>query len=156
MRNDLGSSEYLHKVKQVEFSPAPCFDIEEEFQLHELVKKLIRNQLVQSVHDISEGGLLVNLMESAFQNNLGFDVQQTDKDIRPDAFWFGESQSRVVMSADPEKLQALQTACGDYPFTILGAVTENSISIDDSHWQDIAFWKNLYDTAIEKYMSGKS
>jgi phosphoribosylformylglycinamidine synthase II len=155
MRNDLGSSEYLHKIKGVEYSPAPYFDLDEEFRLQELLKKLIRNKLVQSAHDISEGGLFVNLLESTFPNNLGFDVKQSNKTIRPDAFWFGESQSRVVVSVAPDRLKELQSACGDHPFMIVGEVTESKILIDGNHWGEIEYWKNLYDTAIEKYMSGK-
>ncbi|MFN5335095.1 MAG: phosphoribosylformylglycinamidine synthase subunit PurL [Bacteroidota bacterium] len=153
MRNDLGSSEYLQKIKGVEYSPAPSFDLDEEFRLQELVKKLIRNKLVNSVHDISEGGLFVNLLEAAFQNQLGFEVNQKDKSIRSDAFWFGESQSRVVVSVDPEKLKEFQSDCGNHPFTILGSVTESIIKVDGGHWRDINYWKNLYDTSIEKYMS---
>ena len=154
MRNDLGSSEYLHKIKGVEYSPAPYFDLEEEFRLQELVKKLIRNQVVQSAHDISEGGLFVNLLESAFRNNLGFDVKQNNKAIRQDAFWFGEAQSRVVVSVSPDKLNDLKSDCVNHPFTVLGEVTENNILIDGNHWGEIEYWKNLYDTAIEKYMAG--
>jgi len=156
MRNDLGSSEYLQKIKDVEYSPAPYFDLEEEFRLQELVKKLIRNKLVQSAHDISEGGLFVNLLESSFHNNLGFDVKQSDKKIRSDAYWFGESQSRVVVSIAPDQVEKVKAVCGNHPFTVIGEVTENKIMIDHNHWGAIEYWKNLYDTAIEKYMSGKS
>jgi phosphoribosylformylglycinamidine synthase II len=154
MRNDLGSSEYLHKIKGVEYSPAPYFDLEEEFRLQELVKKLIRNQVLQSAHDISEGGLFVNLLESTFRNNLGFDVKQSNKAIRQDAFWFGEAQSRVVVSVSPDKLNDLKSDCADHPFTVLGEVTESKILIDGNHWGEMGYWKNLYDTAIEKYMAG--
>jgi phosphoribosylformylglycinamidine synthase len=153
MRNDLGSSEYLQKIKGVEYSPAPYFDLDEEFILQELVKRLIRSKIVDSVHDISEGGLFVNLIESSFQNNLGFDVKQSDKSIRSDAYWFGESQSRVVVSVAPEKLQAFQSVCGDHAFTVLGSVTNRTLLVDGDHWGNIEDWKNLYDTAIEKYMS---
>jgi phosphoribosylformylglycinamidine synthase len=120
------------------------------------VKKLIRNKLVNSVHDISEGGLFVNLLESAFQNHLGFEVKQTDQSVRPDAFWFGESQSRVVVSVAPDRLEELQSACFGHPFSILGSVIENTIQVDGGHWRDINYWKNLYDTSIEKYMLGNS
>ena len=33
--NDINSSEYLHKIHGVEFSPAPHFDLEEEFALQQ-------------------------------------------------------------------------------------------------------------------------
>ncbi|MGZ8510852.1 MAG: phosphoribosylformylglycinamidine synthase subunit PurL, partial [Chitinophagaceae bacterium] len=95
-QNDINSSEYLHKLKGVEFSPAPYFDIEEEYLLQQAIKQLIRQGLLQSCHDISEGGLITTLLESGFNRGLGFDVQQTENNIRHDGFWFGEAQSRAV------------------------------------------------------------
>jgi phosphoribosylformylglycinamidine synthase II len=153
-RNDIGSSEYLHKIVGVEHSPAPHFEIEEEYALQQFVRSLIQQKLLASVHDISEGGLFVNLIESSFGNHLGFEVKQSDTSIRKDAFWFGEAQSRVVVSIAPEKLEAFKAACGNQSFTILGHVTENSIKVDGDHWGAIQDWKDLYDTAIEKFMVG--
>lgn len=71
------------------------------------MKKAIRNKLLQSAHDVSDGGLLANLLESAMPNGLGFKVQPNDK-IRPDAWLFGEAQSRVVLSVSPEQSEALE------------------------------------------------
>ncbi|MFN9710757.1 MAG: phosphoribosylformylglycinamidine synthase subunit PurL [Bacteroidota bacterium] len=151
-RNDLNSSEYLHKIAGVEHSPAPHFDLEEEYQLQQLVKKLIQNKIISSAHDISEGGLFVNLIESCFTNNLGFDVQQADASIRKDAYWFGEAQSRVVVSLSAEKMDLFKQTCGNHAFAVLGTVTENSILVDGNHWGGIGDWKHLYDKAIETYM----
>ncbi|MFX8688929.1 hypothetical protein ABTM39_19485, partial [Acinetobacter baumannii] len=47
-QNDIGSSEYLHKLKSVEYSPAPYFDLEEEFQLQQFVLKIIKEKLIVS------------------------------------------------------------------------------------------------------------
>ncbi len=153
-RNDIGSSEYLHKIVGVDHSPSPHFDIEEEYTLQQLVRLLIQQKLVDSVHDISEGGLFINLLESGFNNHLGFEVKQTDASIRKDAFWFGEAQSRVVVTIAPEKLDALKAACGKHVYAILGSVTESTIQVDGDHWGGIENWKDLYDSAIEKFMVG--
>ncbi|HXO76040.1 MAG TPA: phosphoribosylformylglycinamidine synthase subunit PurL, partial [Puia sp.] len=63
--DDINSSEYLHKIRKIEFSPAPHFDIEEEVRLQQKVAELIQKKLVRSAHDVSEGGLFVTLAESA-------------------------------------------------------------------------------------------
>ncbi len=98
-RDDIGCSEYLHKICNVQFSPAPYFNLDEEFRLHETVSSLISKKIIQSAHDISEGGLFVTLAESAFPRSLGFEVaQQQSSKIRKDAFWFGEAQGRVVVT----------------------------------------------------------
>ncbi|MEJ7673325.1 MAG: hypothetical protein WKF59_11570 [Chitinophagaceae bacterium] len=60
-KSDVNSSEYLHKILGVEFSPAPYFNLEEEFSLHQTISGLIKNRLIESAHDISEGGLFVTL-----------------------------------------------------------------------------------------------
>ena len=73
-QNDIGSSEYLHKLKKVEYSPAPHFDLDTEFNVQQLVATLIKNKNIVSAHDISEGGLAITLLESGFTSNLGFEV----------------------------------------------------------------------------------
>ncbi len=73
-KDDINSSEYLHKIHGVEYSPAPYFDLEEEFALQKTITKLISDKLISSAHDVSEGGLFVTLIESCFNRNLGFDI----------------------------------------------------------------------------------
>jgi phosphoribosylformylglycinamidine synthase II len=68
-RDDINSSEYLHKIHGVEYSPAPYFDLEEEFSLQRKIEKLIKEKLVVSAHDVSEGGLFVTLTESGFNKH---------------------------------------------------------------------------------------
>ncbi|MGI8583528.1 MAG: phosphoribosylformylglycinamidine synthase subunit PurL, partial [Chitinophagaceae bacterium] len=95
-KSDINSSEYLHKILGVEFSPAPYFSLDEEFKLHQTIRGLIKNKLIQSAHDVSEGGLFITLTESSFHRDLGFKVNQHKTAIRKDAYWFGEAQGRVV------------------------------------------------------------
>ena len=108
--DDIASSEYLHKIQGVEFSPAPHFEVEEELRLQQKLAELIRKKLVLSAHDTSEGGLFVTLAESAFPRDLGFDVVASDFTIRKDAVWFGESQSRVLVTVSPERAALEQRA----------------------------------------------
>ncbi|HSZ87489.1 MAG TPA: phosphoribosylformylglycinamidine synthase subunit PurL, partial [Puia sp.] len=152
---DINSSEYLHKLHGVEFSPAPHFDIEEEFQLQQKVSELIKKKLIESAHDVSEGGLFVTLAESAFPNNLGFDVVASDFNIRKDAYWFGESQSRVVVSVQPEKINEFKKALGDHPYDELGIVTDGSVEVDGMNWDNIFYWKEKYDNAIGDLLSAE-
>jgi phosphoribosylformylglycinamidine synthase len=154
-KNDLGSSEYLHKIKNVELSPAPVFDLDEEYAVQKFISSLIKEKIIASAHDISEGGLIVALFESGFNRKLGFDVVADNGEVRLDAFWFGEAQSRVVVSCTNEKLQDLKhrAASSGIDITVLGTVTRSSIKINNGNWGEIAEWKNLYDTAIEKILS---
>ncbi len=149
-RNDINSSEYLHKIIGEEYSPCPHFELEEEFQLQQVLTDLIKNKLVASAHDVSEGGLIITLMESAFTNEIGFDVAANDGAIRKDAYWFGESQSRVVVSvsADKENVFKDKLQSASLAFAKLGEVTAERISVETQDWGSISEWKNKYDNAI--------
>jgi phosphoribosylformylglycinamidine synthase len=152
-QNDIGSSEYLHKLKKVEFSPAPYFDLDEELAVQNFVSAIIKEKLINSAHDISEGGLAVTLLESGFNKNLGFTVA-AESAFRKDAYWFGEAQGRVVVSCstpDAERL-TLKAKAEGITVTELGTVTGGVISVNNENWGSITEWKEKYDTAIEKIL----
>ncbi len=154
-RNDIGSSEYLNKLKGVTHSPAPYFDLEEEYRLQQLVAELIKEDKVKSAHDISEGGLIVTLLESAFYNHNGFEVSSNGSSLRKDAYWLGEAQSRVVISADANNIAAIESAAAKHSiqFAVIGKVTASNVVVEGENWGTIADWKNSYDTAIEKQLA---
>lgn len=151
--DDINSSEYLHKICKVDFSPAPSFELENEFNVQQAVAMLIREKMIASAHDIAEGGLFVTLCESGFQLGLGFEIN-TDKSIRKDAYLFGEAQSRVVVSIDPTHQSQFEQkmASTGVNFSLLGNVTNESIGIDGENWGTMESWKHLYDNAIEKLL----
>lgn len=157
-KNDIASSQYLSKICGVETSPAPYFELEDEVELQQCISGLIKKGLIESAHDVSEGGLITTLFESAFANNLGFEVSTSPtlkEEVRSDAFWAGEAQSRVVVSVS-EKLRtdfwkAMEEA--DVPFLSLGYVTAGTVAVEGQNWGQIGEWKNLYDTAIEKHLT---
>ena len=153
-KNDINSSEYLHKLKSVEYSPAPYFDLDQEFNVQSFVAAIIKDRLIQSAHDISEGGLAITLLESGFTNDLGFEINATET-IRKDAFWFGESQSRVVVSVTKDKLATIlqHAKVAGITVTELGTVSAGEIKVNGADWGNISKWKYKYDTAIEKLLS---
>ncbi|MFN5938401.1 MAG: phosphoribosylformylglycinamidine synthase subunit PurL [Sphingobacteriales bacterium] len=156
-RNDINSSEYLHKLHGVEFSPAPHFELEEEVNLQKAIRTLIHSSTITSAHDISEGGLFITLCESGFNRALGFTVQSNDR-IRKDAWLFGEAQSRVVVSvsADKEEEFLKLVSASGVKTEKLGTVTSGDIQIDGTSWGNIVEWKDRYDTAIEKYLQAET
>ncbi|HEX2534476.1 MAG TPA: phosphoribosylformylglycinamidine synthase subunit PurL, partial [Chitinophagaceae bacterium] len=152
-REDIASSEYLHKVVGMEHSPAPYFDLEEEYALQQKLLELIRAGFVVSAHDLAEGGLFVALCESGFPRTLGFRLD-TDNAVRKDAWLFGEAQSRVLLSVAPEKEAAFKGALGAVPAKYIGEVTEGTVTVDGADWGSIRDWQARYDTAIEKLLAG--
>lgn len=162
-QNDIASSEYLHKIRGVEYSPAPHFDLDEEYTIQKFVNTLITEKNIRSAHDISEGGLMVTLFESGFNRNLGFDVRDgfspfstngVKEEIRLDAYWFGEAQSRIVVTCSKQMEENIKhkAAAAGIPITILGTVTSGDIKVNGRNWGNIKDWKEKYDTAIENIL----
>ena len=156
-RNDIGSSEYLHKICGVEYSPAPYFDLDEEYRVQQAVRSLISGELVSSVHDTSEGGIFITLCESGFNNLLGYEVNAS-AGIRKDAWLFGEAQSRVVVTVNPALHEEFKRSISHSGIGVepLGKVTGGEIIVDGDNWGNISDWKWLYDTAIEHYLTGET
>jgi phosphoribosylformylglycinamidine synthase len=150
--NDINCSDYLHKVCGIKYSPAPYFDLNEEYQLQQKVFDLIQKKLVRSAHDISEGGLFVTLCESGFNNELGFSIISKGG-IRKDAFLFGEGQSRVAVSVSVDQKEAFEKAVSNFPCEKIGVVTSGEMVIDGDFWGTIDWWKDEYDTSIENHLS---
>lgn len=151
--NDIAGSEFLALYHNIKRSPAPYFDMEMEMKVHQILLQLIRDRLIISAHDVSEGGLFISLLESAMHENLGFDIT-TCGETRTDAFLFGEGQSRIVVSVMPNqdsKFLDTMTKSG-VPFMTLGHVTKGEIRIDDVSYGYVGDLKKDYDTAIEKML----
>jgi phosphoribosylformylglycinamidine synthase II len=155
-RNDINSSEYLHKICGVEFSPCPHFDLNEEFEVQHEVSKLIHKKMVNSAHDVSEGGLFITLIESCFNRNLGFEVEAHTDEIRSDAYWFGEAQSRVVVTVSKENRNDFNMLLEKMEITVtyLGKVTPGNIKVNGEDWGTVSEWKEKYENAIANLLAG--
>ncbi|RWZ88848.1 MAG: phosphoribosylformylglycinamidine synthase subunit PurL [Hydrotalea sp. AMD] len=151
--NDIGSSEYLHKLKKHEFSNVPYFNLDEELLMQQFLLQLIKNHSIQSAHDISEGGLITTLLEKGFNRLLGFQVSAEGfEHLRADAFWLGEAQGRAVITCSATQWPGIQQLAQQYkvPVHQLGKVTAGNIAVNNEDWGEINEWKNLYETAIQK------
>ncbi len=152
MTDDINCSEYLHHIRGVAHSPAPHFDLEEEYNVQHATARVISEKLINSAHDISEGGLFACLLESAMVHGFGFHVA-TDANIRKDAFLFGEGQSRVLVSVNPHIHAVFEAELKGIPFAKIGTVNAiEQMTIDDHNWGYISDWKEAYDTALGKLM----
>jgi len=147
--NDISSSEYLASYHGLKESPAPNFDLDVEEELQNTLTKLIRAGVIESAHDVADGGTFITLLESSMVNNLGFDIT-TCAEIREDAFLFGESPSRVIVSVREVKedrfLDILKKS--DLHFALLGHVSKGEIRIDDISFGDVSEYKEIYNTAL--------
>ena len=102
----LGGSEYLEVMHDL-VAGSPSLDLNLEKSVQETCLGLIRAGLVKSAHDCSLGGLAVALALCAIKGGKGFQGELED-DLRWDARLFGEPQSRIVVSLNPEVLDEVE------------------------------------------------
>jgi len=148
-QNDIASSQYLASFHNVTAAPAPYFDLEKEYDMHQVVKQLIKEKLIQSAHDVADGGLYIALLESAMPNSLGFAIESED-DIRKDAFLFGEAQGRVVVSVKLEQQEAFieLLATSTTEFSLLGTVTSGALLVDEESFGTIKEANVVYQNVL--------
>jgi phosphoribosylformylglycinamidine synthase II len=127
---DTDASEYEKVLFGAVRGDAPALDLDFERSLHELALGLIRDGLLRSAHDCSEGGLAVALAESAFAEGEPFGVEAQSArpqsgEGTPDTAWlYGEAPSRIVVSCQPAHAPAVveRAAAAEIPCRVLGTV----------------------------------
>jgi len=134
-RDDLGGSEYLKVLHHREQGSPPFLNPETEKAVQDFVLKVIQEGLVQSAHDCSDGGLAVALVEccvSAPSEKRGAVVKLSLDSLRRDALLFGESQSRIILSANPHAAESILTRAWDtgIPASKIGVVGGQRFIID--------------------------
>ncbi len=127
---ELGGSEFQYVIHGVTEGRPPELDLATEKRLQNAVLKAIQEGLVASAHDLSEGGLAVALAESCISGNVGAAVNVAS-DLRPDFTLFSETQSRILLSASPDKADALKhwIASQGVPYQEIGTVTGTELTV---------------------------
>lgn len=144
-RNDIAGSEYLTTIHKVKDTGTPYFNLQEEQQINKIIEELVSKRIINSAHSVERGGLFFALLESSMPLGLGFDVT-SPAEIRMDAFLFGESQGRVLVSVDRENEDKFVDLMMDskVAFSALGHVTKSECRIDDISYGFIDEFKEKY------------
>jgi phosphoribosylformylglycinamidine synthase subunit PurL len=162
----LGGSQYLKVCHGLKIGPPPHIDLPHEIKIQNAVRDLIREGLVKSAHDCSEGGLAVALAECCFNPEKLFgatidcsrrpvgDAKRSQPSSERHAshseaatVLFNESQSRIVISVAPENLgNTISMLCErDVPFQQLGEVAHDELRIEVNDEKFAWPIANLYD-----------
>lgn len=120
--NDFNGSEIQKMITNEISGDIKHFDLKTEQSTQALVLEAIESGLVESAHDLSEGGLAIALSESVFKNDLGIDinVNMTDSQL------FSESQSRFILSIKSENKTDFENLMNQTAEKI-GSVTANQL-----------------------------
>ncbi len=148
---DLNSSEYLAWNHGILDSKAPYFSLEDEHDVQRTVYEANKLRLLNSAHDISDGGLFTNLLESSLENNMGVKIQY-NQPVRMDSFLFGESQSRIIVTIDPNNFEKLHNIShqNSVPIQKIGVVEKSSIIVNEIDFGPVSEWKEMYNSLLEK------
>ena len=159
-KEELGGSEYLKILHNKEKGKPPELILDLESRLHDVCLEAIHKGFVKSAHDCSEGGLAIAIAESAVSGpvTLGAEIS-LESSIRKDALLFGESQSRIVLSASKKHIEKIIGIAEkkEVPATIIGKVTKNSLKVHINSRSVIELscgkikkaWKNTIKTYME-------
>jgi phosphoribosylformylglycinamidine synthase len=124
----------------------PQIDLKEEKQIQEFCLEAISEGLIESAHDVSEGGLSISLAECSLLSpqKIGFSLNLQD-DMRLDALLFGETQSRIVVSSSNQKSEKLLNLAKQRKVTatILGKTAGDRIIIFHSN-------KKIIDVSVDE------
>lgn len=154
----LGASEYLATIHNIIAGKPPFLDMELEKKVQAVCREGIREGLINSAHDCSEGGVTVALAECCFGNNLGCEVVLPSVDTRFDNLLFGEVASLIIVSVSSEnqvKFESFLTQYLSENWHQVGVVKQNDLSIsleNKEHFINISLTeiKDTWELAITK------
>jgi phosphoribosylformylglycinamidine synthase len=158
-KEELGGSEYMKVIHKKVEGNSPQIDLSTEKKLQDTVLELIRKKLINSAHDVSEGGVVCALAECCIINKeekLGAEVNIPIKS-RKDFSYFSETQSRIIVSVSKDKKNEFEklTHATMQPCIHLGEVGGSSLVINNEINVNVHELADLYFNTIPRIMSGE-
>jgi phosphoribosylformylglycinamidine synthase len=158
--DSIGGSGYLRLIHGKKTGLCPKLDLELEHRLHQALKIMADEKVLQSAHDCSDGGFAVALAECCM-TGLTHEEKTYGANVSPpgtgrlDGRLFGEAQSRVLVSCKPELTSQMETLAKKFaiPFEKIGKVAGNSLVIGEAVKVPVAQLADLFFTSIEKLMA---
>jgi phosphoribosylformylglycinamidine synthase subunit PurL len=126
----LGGSQFLKTIHAKIAGRPAGIDLELEKRLQLIIRNLIRDGLINSAHDLSDGGLAVSLAECCLPGGLGALVSLPAVE-RPELGLFGEGPSRIIITVDPGELDKVKKAVAEVQINLseLGEVKGSALII---------------------------
>jgi phosphoribosylformylglycinamidine synthase len=154
---ELGGSEYLKLIHNKVEGDSPKLDLIREKKLQDSLLGLIDKKLIKSAHDISEGGIICAIAECCImneENKIGATIEIPVRS-RADFSLFSESQSRVIVSVNPEKKDELEKYLSEMQqsFTYLGKTGEKNLRVNGLIKIDVEKLADLYFNSISRIMN---
>ncbi|MGB5529062.1 MAG: phosphoribosylformylglycinamidine synthase subunit PurL, partial [Ignavibacteriaceae bacterium] len=158
-KEELGGSEYLKLIHKKVEGNSPQIDLQDEKKLQDSVLALIRKKIINSAHDISEGGIACALAECCIINNekmIGAVLNLPIKS-RKDFSYFSETQSRIIVSVSRSKKDQFEYLLNsvNQTFDEIGIVGGDYLNLNDDINIKVDDLADLYFNTIPRIMSGE-
>jgi phosphoribosylformylglycinamidine synthase len=157
-KGHLGSSIYLREIEGHETGAAPPVDLKAERRNGDFVRKLIETGRVDTVHDVSDGGVLVALAEMALAGDIGIETGASGETLESIPFFFGEDQSRYVLGVKWAEVDALRRELekAGIVYALLGkAKASKTLRITGHGEIALSELRSAYEGWFPRYMSGE-
>jgi len=158
-QGELGGSEFLKVVHDMVAGMPPAVDLKSERAVADSVIEMVKQGVINSAHDISEGGLAVAIAESAIGGNTGADIHLKQDSLRLDQLLFSESQARIVVSVSAENLPKVEQIAhrNEVSYQAIGTVERNQFKIYVDGKEIIsnstAEIKDVFENSLERYLA---
>ena len=157
LNGSLGGSEYLRTIHGKIQGPIPHLNLELEMGIQELCLDAIKKGIIKSAHDLSDGGLAVNISESLIHSRKGLGARlDVVRKLQNSELLFGECQSVIVVTLEEGALYELIFLAQklDMHTQTIGRVTDtNSLIINDQIDISRTKLENAYFNSLEKIMT---
>jgi phosphoribosylformylglycinamidine synthase len=92
----------------------PALELAKEAALQKCIVALVREGLIESAHDCSDGGVGVALAESSFPHEIGARIELNSRGLPAEFLLFGEDASRILISCAPGAVARIQQVAAEY------------------------------------------
>ncbi|MCL2631797.1 MAG: phosphoribosylformylglycinamidine synthase subunit PurL [Coriobacteriia bacterium] len=156
--DELGGSEYLKVTHDLVAGALPRLDLDLEKDVQQACRQAVRRGLLQSAHDLSEGGLAIAIAESAIAGKLGANIV-IDDDLPIVASLFAESQSRILVSVSEAKVEQFIDLLAELnvPYSLLGEVGSEKLTISNADGAileaDLDIITDVFDGSLERLVT---
>lgn len=150
----LGQSLYQQVIVGLLEGAPPPVDLAAELKAGNLVRSLIREGWVETVHDISDGGLLVTIAEMALAGNLGVELFGYEGKLPQHAIWFGEDQGRYVLACSADRADRIleRARLLALPARVVGRTGGTALTLPGEPSLELAELAALHDSWMPQYM----
>ena len=145
--NHLGNSQYLSIIQNKEEGSTPSIDLDEELKNGRFILDCVKQNLLKSIHDIGEGGLLIAAAEMCISGNIGINIDVKNKFLH--GYFFGEDQSRYLIEINLNDIKKVNSLAAEKNISIeeigiikglelkinnVGAISIAALDKSHKHW----------------------